>query len=537
MTTIEELRSRHPWWSEQMAPERWPRYRLILRTPETEKEKRELLPQGQFEKDTHFETRVKLSEWLGVLEHVVDRFIGGVFQEPAEFDFKSHENVKEWAGNVDGQQTSLTSWIEGCALESLVMGGIGVFVDRPAPDLAKAAALKVDPSKVSDRATVEKLGAYWPRLVTVRVEEIINWYPDAGPLEWVKLERLVREQKSPLGKAEEFVEWIIIDREKVQKFRAKLAESPKIEIVDKVGIDGSAIMTQQTLKFDGEPKEVTAAGGVPHGAGICPFEFLYGREVGLLRGKSAFAGTMRADVSRFREDSSGRFARYLHNVPLLKLKLGANRKVSEVIRENSSALKLNAEASEDADYASTPTDGFVVTQNEVEKLRLEGYAQGSADPSGMFDGGSQPESGKKARYRERQTEGRSMANYAANLAQFAQGILEIVTRRLSPTAPAFDAVAFTGSARYADRFDLETTQDLIDQWNEIGHEIQDDDWQKHMLTRIALKMAGDVSKEQADKFRKGIKALRLRASRREPGPAADPADDQNRRTPLDTGVR
>lgn len=482
------LLSRHPWYARMTGRDNWPKIRAVRGALNEEATKREYLIRGKFEKDDHYATRVRLSEFAGVTTGIIERFTGAIFENPIEvtYDAKGAQvDLEGWAKDIDGQGTALFEFVKNQAPDVVGMGGVGVFVDMEQRTPEQMAQL----ASSSDRSMdfLKRNGIPWaPRLVPYQVEEITNWQLDRSMRpEWLVLTRIISDQ-AILGKRVPKVEWLVVDRTSVQVYRAGFK--------DAAGYDFFALTIDQLYAFENNIEDPQLHAMVAHGCGCVPMAWL-GDPQHPLWAAPMLMGTVRADISAFNEASQGDFSRYIHNIPAQVLK--TKRLVSEVIRDPSVAIVLNPEDNESFAYASTPSDGFELTMKAVENKNLNGFRQAGADPTGMFEQTSTPESGTAKKSRFSNTEARLLSKLAGWFQSGHWAILELVARKLSGEPPPADAKVFAGTVRYPSKFSEDDITDLIDQFGSTKEWLADSEtFLRTMLTRIALTIMGDVSEEK-----------------------------------------
>ncbi len=482
------LLSRHPWYARMTGRDNWPKIRAVRGALNEEATKREYLIRGNFEKDHHYATRVRLSEFAGVTAGIIERFTGAIFENPIEVTYDtrgSKVDIEAWSKDTDGQGTALFEFVKNQAPDVVGMGGVGVLVDMEQRTPEQMTLLGASTDKSMD--FLKRNGIPWaPRLVAYQVEEITNWQLDRSTRpEWVVLTRIISEQ-SVLGKRVPKVEWLVVDRANVTVYRAGFKEMP--------GYDYFSITIDQLYAFENNIEEPQVQAAVPHGCGCVPIAWL-GDPQHPLWASPMLMGTVRADISAFNEASQGDFSRYVHNIPAQVLK--TKRLVSEVIRDPAVAIVLNPEDNESFEYASTPSDGFELTMKAVENKNLNGFRQAGADPTGMFEQTSTPESGTAKKSRFSNTEARLLSKLASWFQAGHWAILELVARRLSATPPPPDTKVFAGTVRYPAKFTDDEINELIDQFGNTKEWFADSEtFLRTMLTRIALTIMGDVSEEK-----------------------------------------
>lgn len=364
------------------------------------------------------------------------------------------------------------------------------------------------------------MGLLFPRVMPFRAEEIVNWSVDAaGRLDWVILERIVQHQPDPMKPAELWVKWMVIDRVRTRVWAGKLNQD---SATGSVGFDPSRRTFVKTNKLQVDNvRQVGSEDGVEHGAGMVPFIPLYGRRVGPMMGRSPLAGAIRADLAAFNQDSGCTFSEWLHGKPLFVLK--SARQLEDITRGDAHAFHLNPDDKEDAEYKSTPTEGFSHGREVVEKRTLDAYRMAGADPLGVFENSGSPESGRAKRYRFSATEERVLARLSAQIQDTHHQILEVGARLMSPDVPDLDAQVFNGHVRYQSKFDLADANEVIEQYGEAGYYIESKTWHHDMRKRIALLIAGEVSPERRALYEKEIEAAPFR--RNLPAESVEPNTD------------
>lgn len=484
------LLARHPWYARMSGADNWPKVRAARGDLNDACVKEKYLIRGKFEKDEHFKTRIALSEFAGVTAGIIDRFTGAIFEQPVETAFGTDpgaRGLEAWAKDIDGMGTSLLEFVRDQAPDIVGMGGVAVLVDMDPPTPEQEKLLSSVAPEARSMDLLKRAGIPWaPRLCTYQVEEVTNWdLDDAGRPEWVVLTRICSEQDLFADRVP-VIEWLVIDRVDTRVYRAGFKDIGSRDVFSMPISE----LYQNAAIID----EPSAQKSVPHGCGCVPIAWL-GDPQHPLRAKSLLMGTVRADISAFNESSQGEFARYLHNVPAAVLK--SKRDVSQVIRDSSVAIVLNPEANESFEYASTPADGFDINMKSVENKKLDGFRQAGADPTGMFEQTSKPESGTAKKSRFSNTEARLLSKMAAWFQFGHWALLDMVVRRLAPTPLPIDQKAFQGSVRYPSKFDQDDVLNLLDQFGQSKEWLLDSEtFLKTMLTRIALTIMGDVSEEK-----------------------------------------
>lgn len=503
----------HPWYVQQITnAAEWPLMRAVTGTFNEDFTKRRFLLKAKFENDDHYSTRVGLSQFLGKTDGISSGFAGAVFTRQPEVTFPDDAlgaELKEWADDVDGMRTTLNEILEEQSDEAIPMGLCGFYVDKQLPDPQKLADFFARTGRLQPQTREEEieLGMRWPRVVKFPAECITNWQFDtSGRLEWVKLCRVLDRQPNPLLPREVVVQWIVLDRAFAQVFEAKARVSPPVT-------PNAPQTVNREITFPvtaDQVEEPTAVIQVAHRCNMVPFAIYYGggRKVAPLQARSLLEGCKRADVSCFNERSWGKFARYLHNVPVFKII--SDRPIEEIVRDTSNALQLSSEGKEDAKYESTPSDAFATSMAAVEEENLEAFRQAGADPSGQFEGSaSKPESGVAKSQRFRNTEARSLKRISAAASDCHNDLFELAARRLMPEAPPISERAWEGSVRYSSRFDLADVAELLDQYGKAGNWIKSESWHRGMLLRIALLLRGEVSQEEAETIEQEIESGEL----------------------------
>lgn len=518
------LLRRHPWYDQMiLTPTEWPLTRAVTGRFSDEQVKRQFLGRGKFEGDDHYNVRVALSQFLGKTGTIAASFAGAVFSREPDVKYAGDDDeqsgipskpgtleaqLEEWADNVDGMGTSLCELLETNSDEAIPMGVVGFYIDKPAMTPEQAARLanvgpgvaNADGRPPADIAAEIGLDQM-PRAVKFTAENITNWEPDdQGRPAWVLLTHQVWRQKDASTARENIVQWIHLDREFATVFEAPLNDPPAQQQPASSGqsVPGNLPSNEASTQLVfpvvetqvGQPRFVRQ---VRHGIGMVPFAINYGggRRFGMLQTRSLLDGCKRADLAGFNERSWATFSRYLHGNPAPVFK--TTRPITEIIRDISRGIVINTD--ESFEYANTDSAAFDMHARAVEEIDLQAYRQAGADPSGMFDGASQPESGKAKSLRFKNTEARSLARIAKDAGDCHFDCLEIAARYLSAAPPPIDQPAFQGSVSYPKTFDLDDLQTVIDQYDAIGTSIKSLTWHQAMLTRIALRQLGDISKE------------------------------------------
>lgn len=473
-------------------PQWWPKIRAVLGAWNEATVKQAYLVRGKFEKDDNYKARVEITEALGVVEGIVEQHVATLFRTAPIVDYQSSE-LEQWAGDVDGSGTTLTDFMDDIAAESVGVGVAGILVDQePIRDAATADQFR---AAGSTRQAALDLGVDLSiRLVPYTAEQIVDWEFDRfGQLLWIKLASVVTERSDPMQPRKTGLEFVVYTRDTITVHRAfpnsSLASTidrlTLPQLLDNSGQFGAAESTTTTNRL-GRIPFVIAPGAKPK----------FGLQV-----SPPLMAAVRADVAAFNEDSHARFARWLHLSPMLNLTLGGNRKVDEVVRGDGVANVLNAEQGEKAEYASTPADAFDLAMKAVEADKLEAHRQAGSDPSGLFDQGAQPESGKAKGMRFRDTTGRKLDATATLLESAHFDVLDIASAMMT-------GKPFTGDVQYSRQFDLEDVDNLISRYLNIRHRILSPTWQKVITRRIAMMMAGDVARDESAKITAELDAVK-----------------------------
>lgn len=523
------LMARHPWYSKMSRAPYWPRLRAVFEGMNEEETKREHLVWGAFEKKSHFDTRVRMSEFSGVFGSIVERIVGAVFgrepevsyekadqpapkrrkngpdgevQKPAPKPEKPLSEIEEFADNCDGTGATLAEYIEDQSDEAVAMGTVGVFVDQPKADPAKKAEFEKLPA---DRRSVDaqkRLGIpRIPRCVKYYAEEIEDWGVDESDrFTWVKLRRVFSKRDSINDDRGLYVQFVTIDRVNVTVCEAKATDagmrSPRL------GMNGLPLLDRPDDIEEPSSDEVT-----PHNCGRVPFVEIPGKRLGKMRALCPILGSARADIAAFNEDSQQTFSRYLHAIQLLVIK--STKKWKQITKNGASALHLNPDDKESAEYLSTDAAAFEIGMKAVENRKFDAHRQAGVDPVGMLEHGSmEAESGKAKESRFGKGEARHLKRFAQQVENAHWEILEIAARRLAPAPAGIDDQVFEGSVRYRKDFSQEDVAALADlfamarPWFRSAPEFN-----RTMLKRLALAMLGDASQKQQRELLAEIDAM------------------------------
>lgn len=471
-------------------PQWWPKIRAVLGAWNDEPVKQAYLVRGKFEKDENYAARVKITEPLGVVEGIVEQYVATLFRTRPIVDYQSAQ-LEDWAKDIDGQGTTLSDFMDAQAAESVGIGVAGILVDQQ--PITEEQSVKFKAAGASRQAAADLGLDLSIRLLPYQAEQIVDWEFDryGAPL-WLKLASVVTERAEPLAQRRTGIEFVIYTRDAIEVHKAFPNDSLR-QSIDRLTLPQ---ILDQGAQF-GSP-EVTRH---PNRLGRIPFVIAPGAKPRFgLQVVPPLMAAVRADVAAFNEDSHARFARWLHLSPMLNLTLGGSRKVEEVVRGDGVANVLNAEHGEKAEYASTPADAFDIAMKAVEADKLEAHRQAGSDPSGLFDQGAQPESGKAKGIRFRDTTGRKLEATATLLEAAHFDILDIASAMLT-------GAPFTGDVQYSRQFDLEDVDDLIARFLQIRHRILSPTWQKTITRRIAMMMAGDVSRDDMAAIAKELDAV------------------------------
>lgn len=494
------LMQEHPWYAMMLRNDmEWPLMRAVTGAFSDDEVKQCFLPRGDFEPPESYAKRVELSQFTGKTSGIASSFAGAVFAAGFETEIPDAE-LSTWTDNVDGSGMTLADILEVNADEAVTMGLCGFLLDVPSMTEEQAARLKDVPADVrsaSGAVPLDVLNALgverMPRAVKVCAENVMNWSADDnGRLEWVSICQEVSRQATPDAERACRVQWIVMDRTTTAIFEAEYGTRTT---------SGTIAPEPVTFPLDAAllqpPVFVRSA---THNLGMVPFAPYYGGGMrsGPLQSRSLLEGSKRADLSMFNHESWMTFAMYLHNVPMLVLKTG--RDVGEIVRDISRALVLDPDKKEEADYKSTPSDSFDISMKAVQSKALEAFRQAGADPTGMFEGSAQPESGTAKALRFRHTEERSLARIAKAAEDCAYDLLEIAARYLAPSSAPPSVRVFTGTVRFPSRFDLAEPGQLAAQYDRMAKYIDSPRWHREMLKRIAMATVGDMPREVRDEI-------------------------------------
>jgi len=494
MNLTEALDKRSAWHQKMSQKQHWPLWRANWDGFESDDQKADYLVTSNIEKPSHFETRRRLTQFMGCTPAIADRLIGRVFQDRPEVDYSAGENpnpleetVKQWAEDMDGSGLTLDKWIKDKADNAMKMGAFGVFVDKIGGEF-------------SDRSAEEAAGADKLRLICYEPEEIIDGEIDEqGRIVWVKLRKFVERQPDPLSKPAKYIEWLILDRENATVYRADIEDGATMNFEQSA--DGSFIMVGDT-----KHKEPTLITQAAHGAGCVPFEIYYGDKLDTLQGVTPLRGGIRADLATLNADSTASWQEWLHGNQVLVIE--TERDVQKVFLDGNSIMKLNPGAAEKAEYLTNDAASFGHMREVVESRKLDAHRMIGADPVGLFEGSASPEAGVAKERRFSASEERVLARFAEQTQAFHTRILELATRRFSPTIPALEDKAFGGSVRYAAKFDLADADTVLGAWLEVKPEFAtlSPTLVEYMDTRIALLLMGDSPRDKREQVAEEIQA-------------------------------
>lgn len=525
--TTRALLRRHPHHRRMSQPDYWPLMRAVMGDLAEAEVKRAYLPRGQTEKDWVYDLKVALAHFEGVVEGIVDRFTGAVFEREPEVVYGPEKDaaateLQQWADDVDGEGRTLFEWLEAQFEDVAATGAVGVLVDRPVPDAAKVAAFAAARGGRTTPTTVEEeklLGIRRPKLVPYRAEEIVDWETDdAGRPLWVKLCVLVSEAADGLAARNLAYEVVLLDRSSVRRWRIpikadRLKDATPLPLVPPE--DGGGLEPAQEIGL-------TAA----HRVGRVPFVF-FGRTKRPFCAQPPLLAAARADLGAFQEDAQLRVARMIHSIPTLVLK--TDREIGEIRKALDVAIHLKGKSEEAAEYIATPSEAFSEGRTSVESRTFAAFRLAGADPTGLFEaGGASPESGRAKQVRFSGTERRRLAAFAGAVADAHDDLLEVVARRLAPGSaePPLEGRVFRGSVRYPQEFDLADVGELIDHFQTSRPWIASPTWQRAMARRIALLLRGETSKEERAQIVEEIeKAPPPSAAAPAANAAQDPARD------------
>lgn len=512
------LKALHPWvWRMSRKPY-WPTFRAVFGGMAEPLVKAAFLVKGVYEDENpkKFEMRVQMTEPLLSGESISERLIGSVFRDeihvdwPEEGDLVSaaYRPLAEWTEDVDRQGRTLEQLIEDNAPEAMNIGICGFLIDRPEVE-----------GDFSNREQARAAGALALSAKRYRAEEIADWdVDDEGRLLWIKLRRVVTRIENVQAGRFAFVEFLYLDREGFQRYEAPLP----------VKYTRGAYLIEQVPLSDIDPDEIREVARGVHGAGIVPFVPYYGIKRAPMRGLSPLEGTARADIATLNADSIATFAEWIHGHPEFWVKTG--REIKQIEKNLGVAWKLDPQEDEEIGYAETDAAGLDHLRQVVEDRRLSAYRAAGADPSGLFDTGSTPESGRAKQQRFATTEERVLARFASSSQEAHQQILEVAFRLLTPGPHSADETICEAVVRYPKDFDLADEDTLIAQYAESKTWIPSERYHREMTKRLAARMLGDVATKTKAEVSEQIEAAPEGFWDRSPvaaEPPADPFADEN----------
>ncbi len=458
--------------------ERWQRWRAILDGMDTKELKEKFLPKTEVELQADYEFRIKTAEFLGVTDAAINRLCGAVFGVPARIE-SSNQLVMDFVENCDGAGTSILDFFESSSPEAQGMGIAFIGIDR-------AAIIGEPPATdAAERAT----GSMRCFATLYTAEQVRNWaFDESGQLAAVIIGRKVTEQASITADVRMFDERRVITKTDITVWRKALDEK-------------------------GRPKEGevwrVSTGPVSTGLDIVPLVPIYGLYHDPMRGWSIHAGTMKADIARFNEETWSAIDRYRHANQLLVIQ--SDREIKEIIKNG--VFRLLRE--EDMKYVSPTSVAFDAQENAIARLKQEAVSQSGTNPSATSDAPNSTtgESGIAQRVRFTHTEKRAIESHARAIEAALERVLEIVELWLTNSK----TIANPAKVSFFTTFDSFEIGEQLSVYGKAQYWIQSPTWHREMLKRIAAQSMPDM--DEAEKKQIGDEIDKQAA----PDPTKDPA--------------
>jgi hypothetical protein len=447
----------------------WDRYEDVMSGMEDVQTKQKWLTKYPLEVDEFYEHRVKQSEFLGTSEIAIERMAGAVSPSQPQFTSKSAK-VVEWMDDVDGIGTSFRDYMEERSEAANVMGIDFVLVTKTGP------VLEVPEGTELTKAQEEEAGEVTVALESITAREVVSWGIKNGVPEWVAVRKYVRESSGPLGEMKLMERWRVFEKNTMQAYEREVNDSI-------------------------EEEELVAVGGViEHNLGRVPIEPVYGNRKGDFLGKSFISGSSRADLAKFREDSSGQAIRDTHAHPLLTMT--SSRDLKDIMK---GGMAFRLEPDEAMGYV--PLDGTAMDKRAEasERFLREGVRVTGSNPSFTSDEQTfRGESGVAAKHRHTQTEERHITRHTKQLEKAAVGILDLVATIFEDFASPDKIEPDYNTANFVNTFEATDLESMTRNYESTLTMIDSETYDKTMQKKIALRMVADAPLETREQIKKEI---------------------------------
>lgn len=453
----------HPHYDRMNTVERWMRWRAVLDGMNDPETKKTFLPKTEVELDCDYEFRIKIAEFLGTTDGAIDRLTGAVFGVPAKID-AGNDLVQQFVKDCDGNGTTLVDFMETVSPEAQGMGISFILI-------SKAGVAETPKTQLHEK----QLGGLRCFATQHTAEEVRNWgFGDDAAPSYMILGRTISRQNGASGDIEWIIERRLITRWQMFIFEKNGDENgePKSEK------ERYALRTMTDHDLDALPI-------VPH----------YGIYLDQFRGSSMVAGTMKADIARFNEETWGSVDRYRHANPLLNIQ--SDREIGDIVK----GPAFRTQTDEKIEYVSPTSACFDARENAIKRLERQGISQSGTNPSATSDGPNSTtgESGIAQRTRFTHTEKRAIEKHARSTEQSITQILKIV-------GLYFGIKNLTPKVSFFTTFDSLEPDQRISTFKATQFWIQSPTWQKEMLKRIAIESMPDLDEDVKDQIIKEIES-------------------------------
>lgn len=169
------------------------------------------IPQNPQEPDELWHARKNRAAYANDAAPVVDLIAAWCFSSPPDVDgLPEQGHGAGWDTNVDGQGTSLTSFMRAMLTTALTCRTAWTWCNLPA---------RPDGAALVTRADEEAAGVLAAYLVDLEPEHVINWGEDAaGGLQWVVIADKITRQAGPLDPAATVYRWTVIDATTIRRW-------------------------------------------------------------------------------------------------------------------------------------------------------------------------------------------------------------------------------------------------------------------------------------------------------------------------------
>ena len=471
------LDEKHSHYEKMDTDQRWKRWRAILDGLDDEDSKKRFLPKTEVELEADYKFRLSIAEFLGVTDGAIERICSAVFGTPAIVESKSNI-VANFIKNCDGNGTSIVDFYENVSPEAQTMGIAFVGIDR-----------KKSNETYATLAHEQASGVLKCFATLYKAEDVRNWSFDSdGRPDVVVIGRQVSERPNIRSEEKHYDERRVLTKTTIEIWRKEIDEN------------GRPVRDGEKWTMVGEP--------VAHNLGVVPLVPLYGKFISHLCGTSMHRGTMKADISRFSEETWAALSRYRHANQLLALK--SARDIKEIVVGPVFRL-IN---DEDLGYVSPSGTAFDAQETAIARLRREAVSQSGTNPAATSDAPNSTtgESGIAQRVRFTHTEQRAIEDHARSIASSMLQVLRIVETWLTGKQPVEEP-----TVTFFTKFEAQTLDDMTSAYQRSQYWIQSPTWHREMLKKIATQSLSDASDETKKQISQEID------KQAPPDPAIDPA--------------